>query len=59
MKHGKRNTDVDSIDEGGWIIDDNTDLMQTVTFSGNQKMEYHDLTDQPAPSDAIVWKSLD
>ena len=59
MKHGKRNTDVDSIDEGGWIIDDNTDLMQTVTFSGNQKMEYHDLTDQPASADAIVWKSLD
>ena len=47
MKHGKRNTDVDSIDEGGWIID------------GNQKMEYHDLTDQPASADAIVWKSLD
>ena len=37
MKHGKRNTDDDSIDEDGWIIDDNIDLTQTVRFSGNQK----------------------
>ena len=37
MKHGKRNTDDDSIDEDGCIIDDNIDLTQTVRFSGNQK----------------------
>ena len=32
MKNGKRDMHDDSIDEDGWIIDDNIDLTQTVSF---------------------------